>query len=98
MFGRLGRYIFSRSRYEFPINDGSSSISGKSDFFLFGICFFSFLMNDITAHVQQALPLPPMSLQDIRQEITQIESAEYKLQHYVEMSNRCLLTIQVLSN
>lgn len=39
---------------------------------------------------QQMPLLPPMSLQDIRAEINEIESGEDKLQQYVEMSNRFL--------
>lgn len=55
---------------------------GMVTFILFG--FFGH------SYAQQSSPLPPMSLQDIREEINYMESAEDKLQHYLEMSNRYL--------
>lgn len=52
----------------------------------------TFILLGIFGHsyAQQRAPLPPMSLQDIRAEINEMESAEDKLQHYLEMSNRYL--------
>jgi signal transduction histidine kinase len=85
MFGKLGRFIISINNYVFSVNVGSKWYS-----YLFGIFFFGWLTSDILVQAQQRPALPPMSLQDIREEITQMESAEDKLQYYVEMSNRYL--------